>query len=78
MDMDESIIFVRKNRGLAIAIGSVYSVMILVPVDLGAFFDWSNLPNDRGPKNPALNNAVLIISGFKRVSTTQSLKKGCS
>ena len=31
LNMDESIMFVRKNRGLAIAIGSVYSIMILVP-----------------------------------------------
>lgn len=46
MDIDESIVFVRKNRGLAVAIGSVYSVMILVPVDLGAFFDWSDFSNN--------------------------------
>lgn len=41
LDVDQSIRFVRENRGLAIAIGCVYSLMILVPVDLGAFFDWS-------------------------------------
>lgn len=42
LDMDESIMFVRQNRGLAIAIGSIYSIMILVPVDLSALFDWSD------------------------------------
>ncbi|MGB0914751.1 MAG: EI24 domain-containing protein [Crocinitomicaceae bacterium] len=42
LDIDESIVFVRDNRGLAIAIGSIYSLLILVPVDLGALFDWSN------------------------------------
>ena len=42
LDMDESIYFVRSNRGLAIAIGCVYSLLILVPVDLGALFNWSN------------------------------------
>ncbi|MFZ9028259.1 MAG: EI24 domain-containing protein [Crocinitomicaceae bacterium] len=42
LDMDQSIMFVRKNRGLAIAIGSIYSIMILVPVDLSALFYWSN------------------------------------
>ena len=42
LNIDESITFVRDNRGLAIAIGLVYSVLILVPVDLGALFDWSN------------------------------------
>ena len=45
LHMDESIMFVRKNRGLAIAIGSVYSIMILVPVDLSALFYWSNFYN---------------------------------
>lgn len=42
LNMDESITFVRDHRGLSIAIGSVYSVLIFVPVDLGALFDWSN------------------------------------
>ena len=46
LDVDESIIFVRKNRGLAIAIGSIYSLLILVPVDLGALFDWSHFNED--------------------------------
>lgn len=41
LDMDQSITFVRDHRGLAISIGAVYSLMILVPVDLGALFDWS-------------------------------------
>lgn len=43
MDMDKSITFVRDHRGLAIALGCVYSLMILVPVDLGALFDWSSM-----------------------------------
>lgn len=38
LNMDESIVFVRKHRGLAIAIGAIYSLLILVPVDLGALF----------------------------------------
>jgi CysZ protein len=42
LDMDQSITFVRDHRGLTIAIGSVYSLLIFVPVDLGALFDWSN------------------------------------
>lgn len=37
-NVDESVLFVRKHRGLAIAIGMVYSLMILVPVDLGILF----------------------------------------
>ncbi|MEJ6777603.1 MAG: EI24 domain-containing protein [Crocinitomicaceae bacterium] len=42
LDIAQSIIFIRENRGLAIAIGSIYSLLILVPVDLEALFDWSN------------------------------------
>lgn len=41
-DMDESIRFVRSHRGLAIAIGMIYSLMILVPVDLGVLFSGGN------------------------------------
>lgn len=40
-NMDESILFARKNRGLAIGIGMIYSLMIWVPVDLKALFNWS-------------------------------------
>lgn len=46
LDVDESIHFVRSNRGLAIAIGCVYSLLILVPVDLGALVDWSDFSAD--------------------------------
>lgn len=38
LSVDESILFVRQNRGLAISIGMLYSFMILVPVDLGMIF----------------------------------------
>ena len=46
LEIADSVVFVRQNRGLAIAIGSVYSLLILVPVDLGALFDWSNFSED--------------------------------
>lgn len=42
MDMDQSIHFVRDHRGVAVAIGSIYSLMIFVPVDVGILFNWSN------------------------------------
>ncbi|HLW30094.1 MAG TPA: EI24 domain-containing protein [Brumimicrobium sp.] len=35
LDIDQSIHFIRNHRGLAIAIGSIYSIFILVPVNLG-------------------------------------------
>ena len=41
LDLDESVRFVRRHRGLAITIGCIYSLMILVPVDLGRLFNWS-------------------------------------
>jgi CysZ protein len=42
LDIDQSIHFMRNHRGLAIAIGTGYSVMILVPVNLGELFDYSD------------------------------------
>jgi CysZ protein len=41
LTIDESIMFVRKNRGLALIIGCGYSVMILVPVDISVLVDFS-------------------------------------
>lgn len=46
VSMDESIVFVRKNRGLATVIGAIYSIMILVPVDLEALFTFSTFATD--------------------------------
>jgi CysZ protein len=40
LDIDQSIHFMRNHRGLAIAIGAGYSILILVPVDLGALTDF--------------------------------------
>lgn len=42
LGIDQSINFMRNHRGLAIAIGGIYSILILVPVDLGVMFDYSN------------------------------------
>ncbi len=42
LDIDQSIHFMRNHRGLAIAIGTIYSILILVPVELGAMVDYSN------------------------------------
>lgn len=43
LDVDKSILFIRKHRGLAVAIGGMYSVLILLPVDLSILFSFSNL-----------------------------------
>lgn len=42
LTVDESIFFMRRNRGLALAVGCVFSLMIWVPVELDALFDWSS------------------------------------
>lgn len=39
--VSESILFVRKNAGLAITIGLGYSLLLWVPVDLDVFFNYS-------------------------------------
>lgn len=41
LGIDESIIFIRKHRGLAVAIGGIYSLLILMPVDLSILFDFA-------------------------------------
>ncbi|MFM7661991.1 MAG: EI24 domain-containing protein [Bacteroidota bacterium] len=40
-NVSESIIFIRKNCGLAISIGLIYYLMIFVPVDLRIFFEYT-------------------------------------
>jgi CysZ protein len=42
LNIEQSIHFMRKHRGLAISIGMVYSLMILVPVELGKLFAFSD------------------------------------
>lgn len=42
LDINQSIHFMRNHRGLAIAIGSIYSLLILVPVDIALMLDYSN------------------------------------
>jgi CysZ protein len=45
-DIHESVRFVRKHRGIAISIGMIYSLMILVPVDLGVLFSTAAFEKD--------------------------------
>lgn len=41
LDIDQSIHFIRRHKGLTIAIGTIFSLFILVPVDLGRMVDFS-------------------------------------
>ena len=57
--MDESIVFVRSHRGLAVAIGTVYSFLILVPVDLSALFSFHKIALD--PLNGVPNFLFQLV-----------------
>jgi CysZ protein len=57
LDIEQSVLFVRRHWGLAIALGAVYSVMILVPVDLGVIFSLTGF----GEKNFFLSAGELIL-----------------
>jgi len=46
LNMEQSIQFTRSNRGLALSIGALYSLLIWVPVDLTALFDWSTFSDN--------------------------------
>ncbi len=46
LDVDESILFVRAHRGLAVAIGAIYSLLIFVPVDLGKLFAFQAIQSE--------------------------------
>lgn len=43
LSVHQSILFMRRHRGLAVGIGLIYSLMILVPVNLSALFDWQRM-----------------------------------
>jgi CysZ protein len=43
LTVDQSILLMRKHRGLTLGIGMIYSLMIWLPVNLHAFFDWERI-----------------------------------
>lgn len=62
LTMDESIAFVRENRGVAVALGAVYSILILVPVDISVLFNFSAFNEDfLGALGNFLLNLILWI-----------------
>ncbi|MNJ82640.1 Sulfate transporter CysZ [compost metagenome] len=46
MGLQESIQLARENRGIALSIGSIYSVLIWNFIDLSTLFDWSSFGAD--------------------------------
>ncbi len=42
LDLPSSVKLMRNHRGLALGVGSIYSCLIWMPVDLDAIFNWSN------------------------------------
>lgn len=57
LDINESVMFVRHHWGLAIALGGIYSLMILGPVNLGIIFSLTGF----GEKNFFLSAGELIL-----------------
>jgi CysZ protein len=48
MNVQESTQLARENRGIALSIGSVYSILIWNFIDLNTLFDWSTFSADPG------------------------------
>ncbi|AEA44321.1 EI24 domain-containing protein [Fluviicola taffensis] len=48
MNVQESTQLARENRGIALSIGSVYSILIWNFIDLNTLFDWSTFSTDPG------------------------------
>ncbi len=48
MNVQESTRLARENRGIALSIGSVYSILIWNFIDLNTLFDWSGFHADPG------------------------------
>lgn len=48
MNVQESTQLARENRGIALSIGSVYSILIWNFIDLNTLFDWSGFSADPG------------------------------
>jgi CysZ protein len=46
MNVQESTQLARENRGIALSIGSVYSILIWNFIDLNTLFDWSGFSAD--------------------------------
>jgi CysZ protein len=46
MNLHDSVLFMRQNRGLAISIGAVYSILIFMPVNLEILFSLSGFSYD--------------------------------
>ena len=46
MNLNDSVHFMRQNRGLAISIGSLYSALIFMPVNLEILFSLNGFSNE--------------------------------
>jgi len=66
MDLAQSVAFIRQHRGLAISIGMIYSLMILVPVDLNVLFTGKGFQNGffSGLANYFLHLLLWICAAF--------------
>lgn len=65
LTMDQSIHFIRQHRGLAIAIGAIYSFLILVPVDISELFSFHKIS-----ENPTKGIATILFHGILWISAS--------
>ncbi len=59
LTVDQSILFMRKNRGLAVAIGLGYSFLLLMPVDISKLFAFSEI--SKAPIYTISNMALHLV-----------------
>jgi hypothetical protein len=66
MNVQESTQLARENRGIALSIGSVYSVLIWNFIDLNTLFDWSGFSADPGQfmLTFSTNLGLWIVASF--------------
>lgn len=66
LNFEQSIQMCRSNRGIAISIGSVYSILIWNFIDLGAIFNWSLFMSHPGTflLDFGLNLLLWLLASF--------------
>ena len=70
LNIEQSIYFLRKHRGIALSIGSVYSLLFLMPLDFKLMLDFSNF--SAHPWETLLDFLVYLI-GWLMVSAAPVL-----
>jgi len=70
LNIEQSIYFGRRHRGIAIAIGSVYSLLFLMPLDFKEMLDFSTF--SQSPIQTAINSLIHFV-GWVMISAAPIL-----